>query len=172
MENIKIVQTGSSCYTYSDSDNKIDFSISVLNYITERPEDEIPLIISNYFMCDEITDEYHIFATVVWEEIKYENNNYNPYDYDPDPVALLYRDDWSQEKIDKYLLIINGLCNKFYEPSTYYKHFNPNLPKIPLSKFTDEKNIHIANTFRNLANTYGTSGENNNTNENNSENEN
>lgn len=149
-----ISQETSCCYIYKNKKLNDDYYISITNYGVEQT-DEITIIISNYFICDNNNkSDINIFATVIWEDIKYINNNYNPFSYDPDPIALLYRDDWDSNKVNKYLQIINKLSNKFFSPTTEYKHFNPNLPKIPLSKLTDEKCRHITEAFKEIMDSF------------------
>ncbi len=144
-----INQVSSCCYIYKNKQLDDDYYISITNYSVYYTED-IDVLISNYYICDNKKDDINIFASVIWEDIDYKDNNYDPYDYDPDPIAILYRDDWETKKVDKYLYLINKLGKEFYEPTTYYKHFNPDLPKIALSKFTDKKYAHIEKEFRNI----------------------
>ena len=146
-----IYQTGSSDYFYRK--NGEEYDIGVKNYIFDNTEG-YPAIISNYFIVSSSSHIFVLFATIVWEDIKYINDNYDPYDYDPDPVMVVYRDDLPEKEVEKYLSIIDDVCNKFYKPTTHYKHFNPKLPKIKLSDFTDEKTKYIADTFKELVDYY------------------
>lgn len=143
--NVSIYRTGSSDYCYTT--NNKEYNIGVKNFVFDNPEG-YPTIISNYFIDDD--DCLTLFATIVWDDIKYENNDYNPYNYDPDPLMVVYRDDLPKEIQDVYLTIIDQLCNEFYEPTTHFKHFNPQLPKIKLSEFTDTEFLYIYNTFKSL----------------------
>ena len=127
----------------SESDCKNKYCISLQNYIFED-ENKLPDIISNYFIDDPILDEVSYFASIVWNKIDYVDEDYNPYNYDPDPKFIIYRDDIDNSRINKYLFILNKLEKKFYSPTTHYKHFNPELEKKRLS------NIKISNEYKNI----------------------
>lgn len=107
-----------------------EYDISVQNYVFM--DKELPNIISNYFIANEVN--IHYFCSVIWNKIDYKEDNYNVYDYDPDPKCIVYVDNLSQNLINKYLHIVQTLGD-LYEPTTEYKHFNPALEKIPLSTF-------------------------------------
>jgi hypothetical protein len=134
----RVHQSGSNCYSYYENDD--EYSISILNYVF-NDENDIPDIISNYFIDDPVLNTITYFASITWNK----NNNYDPLNYDPDPKCIIYRDDLDINVIDKYLNIIDILSNKFYEPTTHYKHFNPSLEKIPLSKIKSSHNYKIIN---------------------------
>jgi len=140
-----IIKIGSSDYLYTIND--IEYNIGVKNHLLLN-QDEYSIIISNYFISGE--DKLCIFATIIWDDIKYENEDYNPYNYDPDPIMILYRDDLPKELEEKYLTMIDQISNKYYKPTTDYKHFNPQLPKVKLSEFSDVKYECIANEFKSL----------------------
>lgn len=151
-----ICEVGSSDYNYVEGDN--DYNISIQNYCFEN-KNGFPGIISNYFISKENLknadeDYFCLFATIVWDEIKYTNEDYNPYNYDPDPLMVFYRDDLSKEKTEKILNIIDKLCETYYEPTSNYKHFNPQLPKIKLSEITDQKYSTIVDEFKKLMEHY------------------
>ena len=142
---VSIIEIGSSDYLYTK--NNVEYDIGVKNYSLLNQDDN-PIIISNYFISGE--DKLCIFATIIWDDIKYENEDYNPYHYDPDPIMMLYRDDLPKELEEKYLSMIDQISNKYYKPTSEYKHFNPQLPKVKLSEFSDVKYEFIANEFNNL----------------------
>jgi hypothetical protein len=140
-----VYQSSSTCYSYYENENKKDeYCISVQNYLF-IDENDIPDIISNYFIDDPVLNTVIYFASITWNKIDYKNDDYNPYNYDPDPKCIIYRDDLDINVINKYLHIIDILSNKFYEPTTHYKHFNPLLEKIPLSKIELSHNYKIIN---------------------------
>jgi hypothetical protein len=151
----EVCQVGSSCYTYNTKKEIVtdklndNFMISITtNFVETKYNDiDIDVVMCNYNFCDENTSEFTTFATIVWEDIKYENDDYDPYSYDPDPIFILYRNDLSEEKTNKFFEIIDALSQEFYEPTTYYKHFNPNLKRIALSDCTDDKYSHIVRSF-------------------------
>ncbi len=151
----EVCQVGSSCYTYNTKEEFItdklndNFMISITtNFVETKYNDiDIDVIMCNYIILDKNTSEFTCFATIVWEDIKYENDDYDPYSYDPDPIFILYRDDLSEEKTNKFFEIIDALSQEFYKPTTYYKHFNPNLKRIALSDCTDDKYSHIVRSF-------------------------
>ena len=147
-----IYENGSSNYAYKK--NGFDLQISIPNYGALNHEGH-QVVISIYHIWDnkknESTNPLTTFAAIIWDDIQYQNEDYNPYHYDPDPIKLVYRDDLPEETQMNYLQIINDLCNEFYEPTTYYKHFNPSLPFIKLSEFEkDEKYASIAKGFREI----------------------
>jgi hypothetical protein len=90
----------------------------------------------------------------VWQKIEYKNDDYNPYNYDPDPIMIIYRDDLSKEKEETFLNIINELSNKFYEPTTHYKHFNPELPRIKVSEVDEDIYADVIDIFDDLCSRY------------------
>jgi hypothetical protein len=147
----------SYCYCNENDADDVDdvdvstIEISIVNYLVVNP-DGIEIIISNYYIYDE---DIYAFATIVWEDIEYKNDNYDPYDYDPDPKMLVYRDDLNEETTNKYITLIDKLSNTFYKPTTNYKHFNPKLQKIPLSQFNDDKYKFIKDEFINIINNIG-----------------
>ncbi len=152
-----IYENGSSNYAYKK--NGFDLQISIPNYGAINHEGH-QVVISIYHIWDNIkgdnkknesTNPLTTFAAIIWDDIEYQNEDYNPFHYDPDPIKLVYRDDLPEETQMNYLQIINDLCNEFYEPTTYYKHFNPSLPFIKLSEFEkDEKYVSIAKGFREI----------------------
>ena len=147
-----IYENGSSNYAYKK--NGFDLQISIPNYGALNHEGH-QVVISIYHIWDNIKEEstnpLTTFAAIIWDDIQYQNEDYNPFHYDPDPIKLVYRDDLPEETQMNYLQIINDLCNEFYEPTTYYKHFNPSLPFIKLSEFEkDEKYASIAKGFREI----------------------
>lgn len=144
-----IDMVGSSDYIYSK--NNIKYDIGVKNYIFDNPAEK-PAIISNYIFNNK--NEFCIFATIVWEDIQYVDEDYNPYNYDPDPVMVIYRDDLPKEKEEIYLTIINELCAEYYDATSHFKHFDPKLPKIKLSEFTDKSRGYIKEAFEELINHY------------------
>jgi hypothetical protein len=150
-----VCQVGSSCYIYETKDKfktaelNDKFMISITtNFVETKYNDiDIAVIMCNYNFCNENTSEFTTFATIVWEDIKYEDDDYDPYSYDPDPIFILYRDDLPKEKTNKFFEIIDALSQEFYEPTTYYKHFNPFLKRVALSDCTDDKYSHIVRSF-------------------------
>ena len=86
--------------------------------------------------------------------LEYKNDDYNPYNYDPDPLMIIYRDDLLKEKEEKFLYIIDELSNEFYKSTTNYKHFNPELPKVKLSEVDKEKYSNVINVFKELISEY------------------
>ena len=153
-KNFYVYQETDTNYIYcekknDDEDEDIDYNISIQNYVIVD-NDNLPEIISNYFICDPL-DNMVYFGSILWDKIVYMNDDYNPYNYDPDPKCIVYRDDIDSKLIDKYLFIINELSKKFYEPTTYYKHFNPNLDKISLEKYKlNNDNNYIVDEINNL----------------------
>jgi len=140
-----VIEVGSSCYLYTNEfDENEQIEISVMCYDILRP-DGLPSVIVNY--CISYNASLDIFATIVWDEVEFKNNDYDIYNYDPDPIYVIYRDDFPLDKIDKYFFVIGELCNKFYEPTTHYKHFNPDLPKIAISNFNNKKYNYAKNAF-------------------------
>jgi hypothetical protein len=127
----------------SDRDCKKEYCISLQNYIFED-ENNLPEIISNYFIDDPILDEVSYFASIVWNKIDYVDEDYNPYNYDPDPKFIIYRDDMDNSRTNKYLFILNKLEKKFYSSSTHYKHFNPELEKKNYQILKFPMNIKIS----------------------------
>lgn len=85
----------------SESDCKNEYYISLQNYIFED-ENKLPDIISNYFIDVPILDEVSYFASIVWNKIDYVDEDYNPYNYDPDPKFIIYRDDIDNSRINIY----------------------------------------------------------------------
>jgi hypothetical protein len=140
---------------YSCCKNGIEYYISVKNYTLINPEGT-PVVISNYFIDydndddDNDTRNLCLFATIIWEDIQYINDDPDPYNYDPDPSMVIYRDDLPKVTEEIYLTMINQLCEQYYEPTTHFKHFNPKLPKIKLSEFSDEKYQYIKCAFEKL----------------------
>ncbi len=97
------------------------------------------IIISNYFISNPFTNNINYYASIVWKDIEYIDSDYNSY-----PSFIIYRDDIDKVLQNKYNLIIDELTKKFYQPTTYYKHFDPKLEKIPLTKIQNDskyKNI-------------------------------
>jgi hypothetical protein len=90
-----------------------------------------------------------MFAVIVWKDIDYINNDYNPFNYDPDPLMVIYRDDLPIKIENDYLNAIDDLCKKYYKPTTYFKHLDPNLPKIKLSDISDVKYAYAINALKN-----------------------
>jgi hypothetical protein len=150
-----VCQVSSSCYTYktraalrsAELNDKFMISITT-NFVETKYNDiDIDVIMCNYIILNENTSEFTCFATIVWEDIKYENDDYNPYSYDPDPIFILYRDDLPKEKTNKYFEIIDALSQECYSPTSEYKHFNPFLKRVALSDCTDDKYSHIVRSF-------------------------
>ena len=133
---------------YCCTKNGIEYCISVKNYTLINPEGNT-VIISNYFI-DSDDSNLCLFATIIWEDIKYVDDDYDPYNYDPEPSMVIYRDDLPKSTEETYLTMIDKLCQQYYEPTTYFKHFNPKLPKIKLSEFSDEKYEYIKSAFKEL----------------------
>lgn len=134
--------------------NKIQYNISLQNYIIED-ENGLPEIISNYYISDPILDKIGIFASIIWNKIDYINDDYDPYNYDPDPKFIIYRCDFDEIITKKYLFIIDELSKEFYSPTTHYKHFNPLLEKIPLDKIKLDNNYeYIIKEINNLITMY------------------
>ena len=141
-----IYQVGSSDYIYQKNAEK--YNIGVKNYGLLNEEKQ-GIVISNYVISSD--KRFTLFATIVWNDIEYKDGDYNPYNYDPEPNSLVYRDDLTEEEQQKYLKIIDELSNEFYEPTEHYRHFNPALPKVKLSEFEKEtKYAHIVNAFKDL----------------------
>lgn len=158
-----IYENGSSNYAYKK--NGFDFQISIPNYGALNYEGH-QVVISVYHMWDikkeGSSNPLTTFAAIIWDDIQYENEDYNPFHYDPNPIKLVYRDDLPEETQMNYLQIINDLCNEFYEPTTYYKHFNPSLPLIKLSEFEkDEKYASIAKGFKEILESFNEDDEDN-----------
>lgn len=157
-----IYENGSSNYAYKK--NGFDLQISIPNYGALNHEGH-QVVISIYHIWDnkknESTNPLTTFAAIIWDDIQYQNEDYNPFHYDPDPIKLVYRDDLPEETQMNYLQIINDLSNKFYEPTTYYKHFNPSLPFIKLSEFEkDEKYASIAKGFKEILESFNDDSDN------------
>jgi len=157
-----IYENGSSNYAYKK--NGFDLQISIPNYGALNHEGH-QVVISIYHIWDNIKNEstnpLTTFAAIIWDNIQYQNEDYNPFHYDPDPIKLVYRDDLPEETQMNYLQIINDLCNEFYEPTTYYKHFNPSLPLIKLSEFEkDEKYASIAKGFKEILESFNNEDDN------------
>jgi hypothetical protein len=157
-----IYENGSSNYAYKK--NGFDLQISIPNYGALNHEGH-QVVISIYHIWDNIKNEstnpLTTFAAIIWDDIQYQNEDYNPFHYDPDPIKLVYRDDLPEETQMNYLQIINDLCNEFYEPTTYYKHFNPSLPLIKLSEFEkDEKYASIAKGFKEILESFNNEDDN------------
>ena len=149
-----IEQVSNTCYSYGlnedvdeEGDDINEYSISVQNYTFE--DNELPNIISNYFIAHK--NSLHYFCSVIWNTIEYEDDNYDIYDYDPDPKCIVYRDDLSENVTEQYLIILQAMGD-LYTPTTNYKHFNPNLEKIPLSEFND--NVNIVNEINSIKNSF------------------
>ncbi len=142
---VEIFQSGSSDYSYKK--NNEELNVGIKNFIFENNKGN-PVIISNYFISSE--NSFDLFATIVWENIDYVNDDYNPYNYDPEPLMIIYRDNLPKEKEEKFLKIIDDLSKKLKEPTTHYKHFNPELPKVKLSDVDNEKYSDIINVFNGL----------------------
>jgi len=158
-----IYENGSSNYAYKK--NGFDFQISIPNYGALNHKGH-QVVISVYHMWDikkeGSSNPLTTFAAIIWDDIQYENEDYNPFHYDPNPIKLVYRDDLPEETQMNYLQIINDLCNEFYEPTTYYKHFNPSLPLIKLSEFEkDEKYASIAKGFKEILESFNEDDEDN-----------
>ncbi len=123
-------------------DNEEKFNISLQNYII-KGLNGFPEVISNYFINEESSDSIYYFASIVYEKINYVDDNYNPYDYDPNPKYLIYRDNLEPGHVETFLKVIQTLSETFYENTTYWKHFLPTLTKI---KFSDAKqNLELEN---------------------------
>jgi len=121
----------------NDADN--EYSISLQNYIF-LDENQLPEIISNYYISDPVLDKVCYFASIIWNKINYIDDDYDPYNYDPDPKCIIYIDNFDDIVKNKYLFIIDELNKKFYSPITHYKHFNPELEKISLSDIKNNDN--------------------------------
>lgn len=157
-----IYENGSSNYAYKK--NGFDLQISIPNYGALNHEGR-QVVISIYHIWDNkkegSSNPLTTFAAIIWDDIQYKNEDYNPFHYDPDPIKLVYRDDLPEETQMNYLQIINDLCNEFYEPTTYYKHFNPSLPLIKLSEFEkDEKYASIAKGFKEILESFNNEDDN------------
>jgi hypothetical protein len=115
-----------------ESEPEETFNVSLQNYTFEGLEG-YPEVISNYYIDEETSDSICYFASIVYEKIEYVDDNYNPYDYDPDPKYLIYRDELEPEQIEKCIKVIQTLSETFYENTTHWKHFLPSLTKLKLS---------------------------------------
>lgn len=150
-----IEQESNTCYIYGKNEDMDDegddinqYTISVQNYTFV--DNELPNIISNYFITRNNPCKVHYFCSVIWNDIEFTDDNYDIYDYDPDPKCIVYVDDLSSNDIEQYLTIIDALGD-LYNPSSEYKHFNIALNKIPLSEFAKEdKNKNIVEQINSL----------------------
>lgn len=134
---LDLFSTDSDTNSDTDSDT-LYYSISIQNYVF-LDSNELPEIISNYFMSDPLSWNGGYFASIIWDKIDYVNEDYDPHNYDPEPKFIIYRDDLDISITNKYLFIIDELGKKFYSPTTHYKHFNPKLEKISLNNIKSNK---------------------------------
>ena len=123
-----------------DDTDKERFYISLQSYIIEGCNG-FPEVISNYYIDDDKNNDLHFFASIIYEKIDYVDDNYDPYDYDPGPRYLIYRDELSEEVVNKFLKVIETLSKTFYEDTTHWKHFLPTLTKMKLSEARENQEL-------------------------------
>lgn len=143
-----IEQDSNTTYLYGKNDDVDDegddinqYIISVQNYTFI--DNDVPNIITNYFIARDNPFNNHYFCSVIWNDIEFIDDDYNIYNYDPDPKCIVYIDDLCENVVKQYLTIVKAMGD-LYTPTSAYKHLNSALDKIPLSEFiknNENKNI-------------------------------
>ena len=152
-------QSSVMCYSYGynedvddEGDDINEYTIDIQHHMFE--DGNMLDIITNFFIA--YRGKSHYFCSVIWDKKEYGDDDvtYAIAIHDSDPKYIVYRDDLSENVTEQYLIILQAMGD-LYAPTTNYKHFDPNLEKIPLSKFNDD--INIVNEINSIKNSFNSS---------------